>query len=50
LLGDSAEILKRQPKSEDKDKALLIFPHNSRTVTAGWQRVRKALDLGDIRY
>ncbi|MFT6193310.1 MAG: integrase [Cognaticolwellia sp.] len=50
LLGDSAEIIKRQPKSEDKDKALLIFPHNSRTVTAGWQRVRKALDLGDIRY
>lgn len=50
LIGDAAEILKRQPRSTEVIKSELIFPHNPRTVTAGWQRVRKSLNVGDIRY
>jgi len=45
LLGNSWDILRRQPK-ENK----LIFPYNSRSVTAGFQRVRNAHDIKDLRY
>ncbi len=50
LIGDAPEILKRQPRSKDVIKSELIFPHESKTVTAGWQRVRKSLNIVDVRY
>jgi integrase len=50
LIGDAPEILKRQPKSTDIIKSELIFPHESKTVTAGWQKVRKSLNIVDVRY
>jgi len=50
LIGDAPEILKRQPRSKDVIKSDLIFPYNSRSVTSGWRNVRKALNIGDIRY
>ncbi|PCD85419.1 site-specific integrase [Vibrio mediterranei] len=45
LLADSYEIAKRQPKTRE-----LIFPYNSRSVTAGFQRVRNKLGITDLRY
>ncbi|GGA80513.1 integrase [Neiella marina] len=45
LLGGSWEILQRQPKTDER-----IFPVNSRSVTAGFQRVRNALGIEDLRY
>ncbi|WP_168416130.1 tyrosine-type recombinase/integrase [Erwinia amylovora] len=45
LLGDAWRIVQRQPKTSE-----LIFPYNSRSVTAGFQRVRNALGIEDLRY
>lgn len=45
LLGGSWEILQKQPKDSE-----LIFPHNPRSVTAGFQRVRNANGIEDLRY
>jgi integrase len=45
LLGDSWNILKRQPKVSER-----IFPYSSRSVTAGFQRVRNDLGIEDLRY
>lgn len=45
LLGGSFDIAMRQPKVDD-----LIFPFNSRSVTAGFQRVRNELGIEDLRY
>lgn len=45
LLGDAWSIVQRQPKTSE-----LIFPYNSRSVTAGFQRVRNALGIEDLRY
>jgi integrase len=45
LLGDAWEIVQRQPKSSE-----CIFPFNSRSVTAGFQRVRDQLGIKDLRY
>ncbi|KZX00937.1 integrase [Pseudoalteromonas luteoviolacea] len=45
LLGGSFDIVTRQPKTDE-----LIFPHNPRSVTAGFQRVRNALGIEDLRY
>ncbi|HHR5538599.1 TPA: tyrosine-type recombinase/integrase [Klebsiella quasipneumoniae] len=45
LLGEAWEIVQRQPKTGE-----LIFPYNSRSVTAGFQRVRNALGIQDLRY
>lgn len=45
LLGDAWNIVQRQPKTSE-----LIFPYNSRSVTAGFQRVRNALGIEDLRY
>ncbi|WP_446470657.1 tyrosine-type recombinase/integrase [Xenorhabdus stockiae] len=45
LLGEAWEIVQRQPK-----KGELIFPYNPRSVSAGFQRVRNALGIEDIRY
>ncbi|CAK2479345.1 site-specific integrase [Vibrio splendidus] len=44
LLGESFEIALKQPKGE------LIFPYNSRSVSAGFQRVRNELGIEDLRY
>lgn len=45
LLGDAWTILLRQPRSSS-----LVFPYNSRSVTAGFRRVRNALGIDDLRY
>ncbi|WP_087019042.1 tyrosine-type recombinase/integrase [Thaumasiovibrio subtropicus] len=45
LLGDSFDIALKQPKQSGR-----IFPYNSRSVTAGFQRVRNALGIEDLRY
>ncbi|MDC5758033.1 site-specific integrase [Vibrio europaeus] len=45
LLGDSFNIAMKQPR-----KAERIFPYNSRSVTAGFQRVRNELGIEDLRY
>ncbi len=45
LLGGAFEIVSRQPK-----KGELIFPYQSKSVTAAFQRVRKDLGIVDLRY
>ena len=45
LLAGSFDIVMQQPKNDE-----LIFPYNSRSVTAGFQRVRNALGIEDLRY
>ncbi|PPA28677.1 integrase [Aeromonas jandaei] len=45
LLGEAWEILKRQPRVDDR-----IFPYNSKSVTAGFQRVRTELGIEDLRW
>ncbi len=45
LLAGSFEIVMAQPKTGE-----LIFPYNSRSVTAGFQRVRNQLGIEDLRY
>ncbi len=45
LLGEAWEILQRQPKTDE-----LIFPYNGKSVTAGFQRVRKELGIEDLRW
>lgn len=45
LLGEAWTILQRQPKAGE-----LVFPYNSRSVTAGFQRVRNELGIDDLRY
>ncbi|MFA0026583.1 tyrosine-type recombinase/integrase, partial [Vibrio sp. 10N.261.49.A5] len=39
------EIILRQPRVND-----LIFPVESRSITAAWQRVAKANGIDDLRY
>ena len=48
LLGGAYEIIMKQKKDPDKPES--IFPYNPRSVTAGWQRVRKQLNISDLRY
>lgn len=45
LLGDAWTIVMRQPRTDER-----IFPYDSRSVTAGFQRVRNALGIEDLRY
>ncbi|MFH7564519.1 tyrosine-type recombinase/integrase [Oceanimonas smirnovii] len=45
LLGDAWSIVQRQPKEGE-----LVFPYESRSVTAAFQRVRNALGIEDLRY
>ena len=45
LLGEAWEILKRQPRTDDR-----IFPYNGKSVTAGFQRVRTELGIEDLRW
>lgn len=45
LLGGAWDILMAQPRTEER-----IFPFEPRSVTAGFQRVRNALGIEDLRY
>ncbi|MDO6426250.1 site-specific integrase [Thalassotalea sp. 1_MG-2023] len=45
LLAGSFDILMSQPRTSD-----LVFPYNSRSVTAGFQLVRNDLEIDDLRY
>lgn len=45
LLGDAWTILQRQPRTDER-----VFPFESRSVTAGFQRVRNKLGIQDLRY
>jgi integrase len=45
LLGGAWEILQKQPKNKEQ-----VFPFNSRSVSAGYQRVRNSLGIEDLRY
>ncbi|BDU41055.1 hypothetical protein TUMSATVNIG3_55930 (plasmid) [Vibrio nigripulchritudo] len=45
LLAESFDIAMRQSKH-----GALIFPYGSRSVTAGFQRVRNAHEIEDLRY
>lgn len=45
LLGEAWNILQKQPRTAER-----IFPYNSRSVTAGFQRVRNVLGIKDLRY
>ena len=45
LLAGSYDLVKKQPETDDR-----IFPYNSRSVTAGFQRVRNDLGITDLRY
>lgn len=45
LLGESFDIAIKQTKTSDR-----IFPYNSKSVSAGFQRVRNELGIEDLRY
>ncbi|WP_306309665.1 tyrosine-type recombinase/integrase, partial [Xenorhabdus yunnanensis] len=45
LLGEAWNIVQRQPRTSE-----LIFPYNSKSVTTGFQIVRNALGIEDLRY
>ncbi|MFP1592732.1 tyrosine-type recombinase/integrase [Escherichia coli] len=45
LAWESWDIVQRQPQ-----KSEFIFPYNSTSVTAGFQRVRSKLGIKDLRY
>jgi len=45
LLGGSFDLVMKQERKGER-----IFPFNSRSVTAGFQRVRNALGIEDLRY
>jgi len=45
LLGDAWPIICKQAETDER-----IFPYNERSVTAGFQRVRNALNINDLRY
>lgn len=50
LLGGAFEILLKQEKRKDPKNPNIIFPYNSRSISAGWQRVRNKLGIEDLRY
>ena len=45
LIGGAFELVMKQPRTEER-----IFPYNSKSVTAGFQRVRAKLGIEDLRY
>lgn len=45
LLGGAWDIVMKQPRTDE-----LIFPFDPKSVTAGFQRVRNALGIADLRY
>lgn len=50
LLGGAFEILLKQEERKDPEQPNIIFPYNSRSISAGWQRVRQKLGIEDLRY
>lgn len=50
LLGESYEIIQRQQEAIDPERPEFVFPYNSKSVSAGWQRVRNKLGIKDLRY
>ena len=45
LIGGAFELVMKQPRTAER-----IFPYNSKSVTAGFQRVRNKLGIEDLRY
>lgn len=50
LLGEAYPIIMRQKEKIDPERPDWIFPYNSRSISAGWQRVRDSLGIEDLRY
>ena len=50
LLGGSFEILLKQEERKNPKQPNVIFPYNSRSISAGWQRVRQKLGIENLRY
>ncbi|OEF18822.1 hypothetical protein A145_13805 [Vibrio splendidus 5S-101] len=49
VVKNNSAIIHRESKTfRNKDE--LIFPYNSRSVSAGFQRVRNELGIEDLRY
>lgn len=40
----------KQKEKIDSERPNWIFPYNSRSISAGWQRVRDSLGIKDLRY
>ncbi|GHA05366.1 site-specific integrase [Oceanisphaera arctica] len=47
LLPDALEIMLRQPKTDEENR---IFPYNSQSISAAWQRVCKEEGIQDLHY
>ena len=45
LIGGAWELLQKQERKDER-----VFPYNESSVTAGFQRVRNALGIEDLRY
>lgn len=50
LLGEAYSIIMKQKEKADPERPDWIFPYNSRSISAGWQRVRDNLGIEDLRY
>ena len=52
LLKDAAEIIRRQPRADDKEKKLdaLVFPVNHRSVGAAFTRACKVLEIENLHF
>ncbi len=50
LLGEAYTIIMSQKEKIDPDRPDWIFPYNSRSISAGWQRVRDNLGIKNLRY
>ena len=47
LLGNAMNIITKMPKIEGENR---IFPYNSRSISAAWQRVSENLGIEDLHY
>jgi integrase len=45
LLGDALNIILKQPQTDER-----IFPFNARSITSGFRRTRKKLNIPGLRY
>lgn len=45
LMEKAISIIKKMPREEDR-----IFPYNSRSISAAWQRTAKKMGIIDLRY
>jgi len=50
LLGEAYPIIMKQKEKIDPERPDWIFPYNSRSISAGWRRVRDSLGIEDLRY